>query len=166
MSQVALSIRKLVFIHIQVQAHTHKYTHMFNNTNTVKHITWPMLLCPCANTMLAHGQPCIFTRTFGAITVNIFAKITWPVSAKRIWLRNVENHITHSKSATSCGKGRHVLKNTWHELEQNSRHKWATYHFPAKIMPSWSHTLFEGFSLYILWMWKETQQKGRLQSKM
>lgn len=43
-------------------------------------------------------------HTFGAKRVKILAKITWPVRAKRIWLRNVENHITHSKSATSCSR--------------------------------------------------------------
>lgn len=47
-----------------------------------------------------HSHP----RTFGATRENILAKITWPTRAKRIWLRNVVNHITHSKSAASYSK--------------------------------------------------------------
>lgn len=97
-------------------------------------------------------------RTFGAMRLNILAKITWPVRAKRIWLRNVENHITHSKSATSCSK-RRCICDTWHsfpafcicgETSIETKYKEA-YHFPAKVMPSWLHAFFEGLSVYVLW---------------
>lgn len=67
--------------------------------------------------MLTHA------RTFGASRVNILAKITWPARAKRIWFRNVENHIIHSKSATSCGKGSCII-NAWQPLSLDMLHQW------------------------------------------
>lgn len=109
-----------------------------------------------------HSHP----RTFGATRVNILAKITWPASAKRIWLRNVENHIAHSKSATSCSNGKCIsFKGQLYMglcIRTETTCRRGNYHFPAKVMPSWFHAFFKGLSVYILWI--KTKQDNHWQN--